>query len=69
LLQSFAELGGPAPQQWTAHRWRYAIPEPALDRVCVWDAANSLGLCGDWLNGSKVEGSWLSGKALARELA
>ena len=69
LLQAFAELGGPTPQQWTAHRWRYAIPEPALEKVCVWDADNGLGLCGDWLNGSKVEGAWVSGKALAQQIA
>jgi renalase len=68
LLQAFAELGGPAPQQWTTHRWRYAIPEPALDKVCVWDSASNLGLCGDWLNGSKVEGAWLSGRALGEKV-
>jgi renalase len=68
LLQAFAELGGATPQAWTAHRWRYAIPDPALDKVCVWDGASHIGLCGDWLNGSKVEGAWLSGMALAQKI-
>jgi predicted NAD/FAD-dependent oxidoreductase len=41
---------------WSAHRWRYADTEPALDKGCVWDAGR-IGLCGDWLNGGKVEGA------------
>lgn len=69
LLQAFAQLNGPAPDAWTAHRWRYAQskqqPQPALDPGCVWDDDVKLGLCGDWLNGGKVEGAWLSGRALA----
>jgi predicted NAD/FAD-dependent oxidoreductase len=69
LLQAFAQVSGPAPDAWTAHRWRYAQPQPALHRGCVWDADIALGLCGDWLNGGKVEGAWLSGRALAREHA
>jgi hypothetical protein len=27
-----------------------------------------LGLCGDWLHGGKVEGAWLSGRALAQQV-
>ncbi|WP_300435346.1 NAD(P)-binding protein [Zoogloea sp.] len=69
LLQAFGQLGGPAPQAWSAHRWRYADTEPALDKGCVWDAGLRIGLCGDWLNGGKVEGAWLSGQALARQVA
>jgi len=69
LLQAFGQLGGPAPQAWSAHRWRYADTEPALDKGCVWDADKRIGLCGDWLNGGKVEGAWLSGRALAQQVA
>lgn len=71
LLAAFADLGGPAPTQVqaTAHRWRYADTEPALDLGCWWDAEQQLGLCGDWLHGGKVEGAWLSGCALARHVA
>jgi renalase len=66
LLKAFGRLGGPAPQAWTVHRWRYAdVIEPVLDRACAWNADMSLGLCGDWLNGGKVEGAWLSGRQLA----
>ena len=69
LLQAFSQLGGPEPQMWSAHRWLYADTEPALDNGCAWDAAEQLGLCGDWLNCGKVEGAWLSGRALARRVA
>ena len=68
LLQAFAALGGPDPAsvQATAHRWRYADSAPALTAGCWWSADARLGACGDWLNGGKVEGAWLSGRALAR---
>ena len=68
LLAAFADLGGPAPAAWTAHRWRYADTEPALELGCAWDAALGLGLCGDWLHGGKVEGAWRSGQALAQRV-
>jgi predicted NAD/FAD-dependent oxidoreductase len=71
LLAAFAALGGPGPDQVqaTAHRWRYADTEPALTLGCWWDATAGLGLCGDWLNGGKVEGAWLSGQGLAGRVA
>lgn len=68
LLTAFAALGGPAPLAATAHRWRYADTEPALTQGSWWNAQMRLGLCGDWLHGGKVEGAWLSGRALAQQL-
>lgn len=68
LLAAFAALGGPAPVAATAHRWRYADTEPALTLGCWWDGTLRVGACGDWLNGGKVEGAWLSGRALASRL-
>ena len=65
LLHAFRALGGPAPVASTAHRWRYADTEPALDQGCAWHDGDGLGLCGDWLNGGKVEGAWRSGRLLA----
>ena len=65
---AFAQLGGPVPQAWSAHRWRYADTEPPLQLGCLWDADTGIGLCGDWLNGGKVEGAWLSGRALGRRV-
>ena len=71
LLDAFAALGGPAPDAaiaTSAHRWRYADTESALSLGSWWDAHAQLGLCGDWLNGGKVEGAWLSGRALAQQV-
>lgn len=47
------------------HRWRYAFTESALGRPCLWDAELSLGVCGDWCLGRRVEDAWQSGTALA----
>ena len=69
LLAAFAQLGGPAPEHWRAHRWRYASTEAASSLECSWDAGLGIGLCGDWLNGGTVEAAWLSGRALARRIA
>ena len=68
LLRAFAELGAPPPEAWTAHRWRYADTAPPLDACHVWDVDRRIGLCGDWLNGGKVEGAWLSGRSLAQDV-
>ena len=69
LLAAFARLGAEAaPAAWSAHRWRYADTEASLDRNCCWDEDARIGLCGDWLNGGKVEGAWLSGRGLARRI-
>jgi renalase len=67
LLQAFGEIGAAPPAAWTAHRWLYADTAPPLDYGCAWDPDRKLGLCGDWLNGGKVEGAWLSGRRLAQE--
>jgi predicted NAD/FAD-dependent oxidoreductase len=68
LLAAFAELGGSAPECWSAHRWRYASTAQRHNEVCVWDGGQGLGLCGDWLNGGSVEAAWLSGRALAQRI-
>lgn len=60
----------PEPVFRTAHRWRYAAPvEPlAVDEPCLLSTAGRLGVCGDWCGGSRLEGAYLSGRALADEL-
>ncbi len=49
----------------TAHRWRYAQAENALTVGALWDADAMVGVCGDWCAGSRVEGAYLSGAAMA----
>lgn len=68
LLRAFVALAAPAPERHTTHRWRYADAAPALKMGCAWDSVARIGLCGDWLNGGKVEGAWLSGRALAKRM-
>jgi renalase len=67
LIKAFVTLGGSTPATWSAHRWHYASTEAAQERECAWDATLSIGMCGDWLNGGKVEGAWLSGRRLAEQ--
>lgn len=68
LLDSLATaLGGslPKPIASSAHRWRFA-KSGALGSTAYWNADLSLGLCGDWLVGPRVEGAWLSGAHVAQ---
>ncbi len=52
-------------------RWRYALPpahRAAVSESCWWDAAQGLGVCGDFLGGAGVEGAWLSAQSLCAAL-
>ena len=68
LLAEFQKLGGPQPYTCSAHRWRYASSDTSIAVGSVWDAETAIGLCGDWLNGGRVEDAWLSGQALANQI-
>ena len=50
------------------HRWLYADCESYLTCGYQLDTQCNIGLCGDWLNGGKVQGAWLSGLMLAKQL-
>jgi hypothetical protein len=58
------------PIEWqhvVVHRWRYAMPQAsdaAPASQCWWDAVQGLGVCGDFLGGTGVEGAWQSAQAL-----
>ncbi|MEZ5741981.1 MAG: FAD-dependent oxidoreductase [Burkholderiaceae bacterium] len=71
LLAALHPLGLPAtwsPRAARAHLWPWADCQYPLARVSAWDDGQRLGLCGDWLNGGKVEGAWVSGRHLASQL-
>jgi renalase len=70
LLEAWRQAAGVkvAPVEAVAHRWRYAQAESALSEGALFDAGLGLGVCGDWCAGSRVEGAWRSGVALARAL-
>jgi len=71
LLPAFAALTGihAMPAYVRAHRWRYARAEKPLGQPFLWDAAQRLGVCGDWCLAGRLEAAWLSGQALGIRLA
>lgn len=72
LLGAFAEAIGrpiPEPELVRAHRWRYALPTTVVGSPCLWDADWQLGYAGDGCpSGARVEGAFVSGRALARRI-
>ena len=71
LLEAFRTAVGDLDQDAAdvdAHRWRYALPTNPLTESCLYDASLGLGACGDWCGGPRVEGAFLSGRALADRL-
>ncbi|MBX2820986.1 MAG: FAD-dependent oxidoreductase [Rhodothermaceae bacterium] len=72
LLTAFFEATGlksVKPDFAKAHRWRYALAENPLTQEYFWDEENRLAVCGDWCNGSRIEGAYLSGVSAAGRLA
>ncbi|QDH34472.1 FAD-dependent oxidoreductase [Porphyrobacter sp. YT40] len=67
LADFFAATGiAPAvPQHLDAHRWLYALPEARRGEGARFDPALGIGIAGDYLHSPRVEGAWLSGRALA----
>ena len=66
LAQALAERFnfGFRPAFVAAHRWLYATPvRPLLERY-LWDAKSHIGAIGDWCQGPRLEGAFLSGDAL-----
>ncbi|OYU74778.1 MAG: hypothetical protein CFE32_16670, partial [Alphaproteobacteria bacterium PA3] len=58
-----------APTHLDAHRWLYALPQALMGEGARFDPALRLGIAGDWLHSPRVEGAWLSGRALAQAVA
>ena len=67
LARFFTQSGieAVAPTYLMAHRWRYSAPQPHATPRVLWDDAGKIGAAGDWLVKPKVEGAWLSGRAMA----
>lgn len=65
LTAAFGSVTGLPVQSGSVHRWRYAQSAPALHSRYLLDDQRALAACGDWTNGDKVEGAWLSGYYLA----
>lgn len=52
----------------STHRWRYASGSANPSPEYIFIPAQNLGFCGDWLNGGRVEGAWLSAYKLAAQI-
>lgn len=68
LSDAFEALSGRRPNSAFAHRWRYALCHDTEDRTVQFHSRLNLGLCGDAFTAPKIEGAWLSGHAMARQL-
>ncbi len=71
LLEAFGVALGrslPANDSLVTHLWRFSRTERPLDDASSWDADASLGICGDWTHGDRIEGAFTSGEALARSI-
>ena len=49
-------------------RWLAAAPANPLKEAYLWDAAEKIGAVGDWCGGPRIEGAFLSGRALAQSI-
>ena len=71
LLKSFWQSIKLQPQKHvlaSSHRWRFALPTQPLQEKYLFDDELSLGACGDWCGGPRVEGAYLSGNSLAEKI-
>ncbi|MFL0671605.1 MAG: NAD(P)/FAD-dependent oxidoreductase [Erythrobacter sp.] len=73
LLEDFRLASGlaslPPTLHCDAHRWLYALPQVAAGAPARFDPALRLGIAGDYLHSPRVEGAWLSGRALAQAVS
>lgn len=67
LVEAFNALTGASCDLYQSHLWRYAKLETESTINFSLDSQMQLGLCGDWLRASTIEGAWLSGYLLAQE--
>ena len=68
MMQEFWRVTGIARRESThlqVHRWKYAIAATDVSVGCFTDESTVVVACGDWANGSRVEGAFLSGMAAA----
>ena len=71
ILSAFfdeAAIAPQSPRHLAAHRWRYAMTDPAPGEASLWDGEEGIGVCGDWLSGPRVENAWISGDHLAKAI-
>ena len=50
------------------HGWKYSSNSKPLKIQSYWDKKISLGICGDWFGGPRLENGWLSAKDLYNKI-
>ena len=50
------------------HGWKYSYNYEETPYLSIWNRKINFGICGDWLNGPKVENAWLSANDLAKKI-
>ena len=50
------------------HGWLYAFKKENFSQKFYWNEEINLGICGDWMCGSKAEDAWSSASALADQI-
>ena len=71
LINRFVQLSGFNKKKIVfkkIHGWKYSYNFEVTPYLSVWNKKYNLGVCGDWLNGPKVENAWLSANDLARKI-
>ncbi|MEM7666196.1 MAG: FAD-dependent oxidoreductase [Pseudomonadota bacterium] len=70
LADFFAQTGARPvePAHLAAHRWLYAMPASIEGEPARFDAEHHIGIAGDYLHSPRVEGAFLSGRALANQV-
>jgi predicted NAD/FAD-dependent oxidoreductase len=70
LLRAFATRFGALPEVRfaKAHLWRYARPLDRAGPGALYDVERRIGVCGDALQGGRIEGALLTGRAVAGRL-
>lgn len=70
LADFFAQTGAApvAPVHLTAHRWLYAMPAAIAGDAARYSSETRIGIAGDYLHSPRVEGAWISGRALAQKV-
>ena len=58
----------PAVRAAAVHRWLFARATNPLPGACLWDPEIGLGVCGDWLQGDRIEDAFLSAERLAEAI-
>ena len=71
LINRFVQLSGFDKKKIVfkkTHGWKYSYNYEKTPYLSIWNKKYNLGVCGDWLNGPRVENAWLSANDLAKKI-